>query len=118
MNHTKYALNIDNHPLSSKEITLSTITFSELSKLIAAKQEYLTPHEVYTATKLIVETITESLANGEKTEIRGFGTFSLHKLPPRMGRNPKTGESIALPLRYKPHFKPGKILKERVKVEK
>ena len=82
--------------------------------LIATKQKYLKLHEVHLATKLIIDTIAEGLARGEKTEIRGFGTFSLHELPPRIGRNPKTGESVALPLRYKPHFKPGKMLKTRI----
>ena len=50
----------------------------------------------------------------ERIEIRGFGSFSLHYRPPRMGRNPKTGEAVALAGKYVPHFKPGKDLRERV----
>ena len=55
-----------------------------------------------------------SVAQGDRIEIRGFGSFSLHYRPPRMGRNPKTGESVALPGKHVPHFKPGKELRERV----
>ena len=53
-------------------------------------------------------------SNGERIEIRGFGSFSLHFRPPRQGRNPKTGEAVALSGKYVPHFKPGKDLRERV----
>ena len=55
-----------------------------------------------------------ALAQGERIEIRGFGSFSLHYRPPRLGRNPKTGDSVALPAKHVPHFKPGKELRERV----
>jgi integration host factor subunit beta len=55
-----------------------------------------------------------ALANGERIEIRGFGSFSLHYRPPRVGRNPKTGSSVPLPGRHVPHFKAGKDLRERV----
>ena len=56
----------------------------------------------------------DALADGERIEIRGFGSFSLHFRPPRIGRNPKTGDSVALPGKHVPHFKPGKELRERV----
>ena len=46
--------------------------------------------------------------------MRGFGSFSLHYRPPRTGRNPKTGDAVALPGKHVPHFKPGKELRERV----
>ena len=55
-----------------------------------------------------------ALSGGERIEIRGFGSFSLHFRPPRMGRNPKTGDAVALPGKHVPHFKPGKELRERV----
>ena len=55
-----------------------------------------------------------TLSNGERIEIRGFGSFSLHYRPPRSGRNPKTGDSVSLPGKHVPHFKPGKELRERV----
>jgi len=54
------------------------------------------------------------LSTGERIEIRGFGSFSLHFRPPRIGRNPKTGESVSLSGKHVPHFKPGKVLRERV----
>jgi integration host factor subunit beta len=62
----------------------------------------------------MLESMSEALASGERIEIRGFGSFTLHFRSPRIGRNPKTGESVALPGRYAPHFKPGKELRERV----
>lgn len=54
------------------------------------------------------------LERGERVEVRGFGSFSLHYRQPRVGRNPKTGESVKLDAKYVPHFKAGKDLKERV----
>ncbi len=56
----------------------------------------------------------ETLASGDRIEIRGFGSFSLRRLAARSGRNPKTGELIAVTGRHVPHFKPGKALRERV----
>ena len=61
-----------------------------------------------------VHLMSDSLAKGQRIEIRGFGSFSLHYRPPRIGRNPKTGEAVALSGKYVPHFKPGKDLRERV----
>jgi len=61
-----------------------------------------------------LEQMSESLAGGERIEIRGFGSFSLHFRPPRVGRNPKTGDAVDLSGKYVPHFKPGKELRERV----
>ena len=61
-----------------------------------------------------LEQMSETLASGERIEIRGFGSFSLHYRAPRIGRNPKTGESVALAGKHVPHFKPGKELRERV----
>ena len=66
------------------------------------------------AVKMILDAMSEALVRGDRIEIRGFGSFSLHYRPPRMGRNPKTGESVALPAKHVPHFKPGKELRERV----
>ena len=51
---------------------------------------------------------------GERIEIRGFGSFSLHYRPPRIGRNPKTGDAVTVASKYVPHFKPGKEMRERV----
>ena len=58
--------------------------------------------------------MANSLETGDRIEIRGFGSFSLHYRAPRIGRNPKTGESVELEGKYVPHFKPGKELRERV----
>ena len=58
--------------------------------------------------------MNHALSTGKRIEIRGFGSFSLHKRPQRMGRNPKTGESVALAEKHVPHFKPGKELRDRV----
>jgi len=65
----------------------------------------------------IFDSMVDALAQGDRIEIRGFGSFSLHFRPPRMGRNPKTGDAVALPGKYVPHFKPGKDLRDRVNHE-
>ena len=90
------------------------MTKSELIDALARKQSHLAYRDVELAVKGLLETMSQSLSNGERIEIRGFGSFSLHYRPPRMGRNPRTGESVALPGKYVPHFKPGKELRERV----
>ncbi|WP_434778889.1 integration host factor subunit beta [Neisseria sp. Ec49-e6-T10] len=64
--------------------------------------------------KVLVDTMTRALAKGQRIEIRGFGSFDLNHRPARVGRNPKTGESVNVPEKYTPHFKPGKDLRERV----
>ena len=70
--------------------------------------------DVELAVKCVIEKMNQALSSGERIEIRGFGSFSLHKRPPRTGRNPKTGESVDLAEKYVPHFKPGKELRDRV----
>lgn len=94
--------------------TGSAMTKSELIEILSRKQSQLAYKDVELAVKTVLETMAHSLANGERIEIRGFGSFSLHYRPPRMGRNPKTGESVSLGSKYVPHFKPGKELRERV----
>ncbi len=90
------------------------MTKSELIERLAAEQMHLSQADVELAVRCILEQLSRTLAEGERIEIRGFGSFSLHYRPPRMGRNPKTGEAVALPAKYVPHFKPGKALRERV----
>ena len=63
---------------------------------------------------LVLEAIRSSLEKGRRAEIRGFGSFALNYRPPRNGRNPKSGEQVSVPAKYVPHFKPGKVLKDRV----
>ena len=90
------------------------MTKSELIERIAEKQDQLSPKDVELAVKLILEYMSQGLASGERIEIRGFGSFSLHYRAPRVGRNPKTGESVQLEGKYVPHFKPGKEMRDRV----
>jgi integration host factor subunit beta len=90
------------------------MTKSELIELIAAKQTQLSAKDVELAVKTIIEHMSETLSGGERIEIRGFGSFSLHYREPRKGRNPKTGDAVQLTGKYVPHFKPGKELRERV----
>ena len=90
------------------------MTKSELIEALAHKNSNLSYKNVEAAVKSMLEQMSESLAEGDRIEIRGFGSFSLHYRPPRMGRNPKTGASVALEAKYVPHFKPGKELRERV----
>ena len=90
------------------------MTKSELIEILSQRQAHLKGEDVDLAVKALLEMMGGSLAAGERIEIRGFGSFSLHYRPPRLGRNPKTGESVALPGKHVPHFKPGKELRERV----
>ncbi|MEI6270112.1 MAG: integration host factor subunit beta [Methylococcaceae bacterium] len=90
------------------------MTKSELIEALAGKQPHLALKDVELAVKCIIEKMNQALSSGKRIEIRGFGSFSLHKRPPRMGRNPKTGESVALAEKHVPHFKPGKELRDRV----
>jgi integration host factor subunit beta len=90
------------------------VTKSELIESLAKQQPHLAIKDVELAVKCIIERMNQALATGERIEVRGFGSFSLHKRPPRVGRNPKTGESVALSVKYVPHFKPGKELRDRV----
>ncbi len=90
------------------------MTKSELIESLAKKQPYLALKDVEFAVKCVIEKINQALSSGKRIEIRGFGSFSLHKRPPRIGRNPKTGESVSLSEKHVPHFKPGKELRDRV----
>ncbi len=90
------------------------MTKSELIELLAAKQKHLPTKDVELAVKQVLEIMGDALAQGDRIEIRGFGSFSLHYRPARQGRNPKTGDAVALSGKYVPHFKPGKELRERV----
>lgn len=91
------------------------MTKSDLIEILSEKQSLLNYRDVELAVKLMLSQMSNSLASGERRiEIRGFGSFTLHHRPPRVGRNPKSGESVALGEKYVPHFKPGKELRERV----
>lgn len=90
------------------------MTKSELIEILARRQSQLAYKDVELAVKTILEHMSATLSNGERIEIRGFGSFSLHYRPPRVGRNPKSGEPVSLPAKHVPHFKPGKQMRERV----
>ncbi len=90
------------------------MTKSELIERIAMRQSHLTVKDVELAVKTLLEQMTDTLARGERIEIRGFGSFSLHYRAPRIGRNPKTGESVGLAGKHVPHFKAGWALRDRV----
>lgn len=90
------------------------MTKSDLIEILAMKQMHLAAKDVELSVKIILEEMSNALSSGERIEIRGFGSFSLHYRPPRTGRNPKTGESVNLNGKHVPHFKPGKQLRERI----
>ncbi|MBV1876664.1 MAG: integration host factor subunit beta [Pseudomonadales bacterium] len=90
------------------------MTKSELIERIAAAQKLLSVKDVELAVKMILDHMTLALSDGERIEIRGFGSFSLHYREARQGRNPKTGAKVELAGKFVPHFKPGKELKDRV----
>lgn len=90
------------------------MTKSELIERITARQQQLSAKDVELAIKTMIEQMAQMLSRGERIEIRGFGSFALHYRAPRLGRNPKTGESVGLAGKYVPHFKPGKELRDRV----
>lgn len=90
------------------------MTRSELIERLTDLQDQLSVKDVELAIKSILEQMSQSLASGTRVEIRGFGSFSLHYRAPRVGRNPKTGDSVVLNGKYVPHFKPGKDMRDRV----
>lgn len=90
------------------------MTKSELIDVISQRNPTIGIKNVENAVKEILEHMSLTMENAERIEIRGFGSFSLHFRQPRIGRNPKTGESVKLDAKCVPHFKAGKDLKERV----
>lgn len=90
------------------------MTKSELIERITDRHPELSSKDIELAVKTILDTMSQALSQGDRIEIRGFGSFSLHFRNPRLGRNPKTGESVELKGKYVPHFKPGKELREQV----
>ncbi|PKG97425.1 integration host factor subunit beta [Paraglaciecola sp. MB-3u-78] len=90
------------------------MTKSELIERLADKMRQVPSRDVESSIKVMLEQMAQTLQKGERIEIRGFGSFSLHYRAPRVGRNPKTGETVKLDGKYVPHFKPGKELRERV----
>ncbi|MCK4707812.1 MAG: integration host factor subunit beta [Gammaproteobacteria bacterium] len=92
---------------------IPALTKSDLIENLTRSQGHLAYRDVELAVKSLIEMMSSALAMGERIEIRGFGSFSLHYRPPRVGRNPKSGDKVDLPGKYVPHFKPGKELRDR-----
>ena len=90
------------------------MTKSELIERIVTHQGQLSSKDVELAIKTMLEQMSQCLATGDRIEIRGFGSFSLNYRPPRVGRNPKSGDKVSVPEKWVPHFKAGKELRERV----
>ncbi|MCK9514473.1 MAG: integration host factor subunit beta [Ottowia sp.] len=90
------------------------MTRSELISLLAEQFDQLTQRDIKLAVEQITDAMAEALAQQQRVEVRGFGSFSITVRPPRMGRNPRTGESVAIAEQRVPHFKPGKALRDAV----
>ena len=89
------------------------MTKSDLINRLAEKHNQLPVKDAEMAVKMVLDVMASSLADGQRIEIRGFGSFSLNHRPARMGRNPKSGEKVMVPEKFVPHFKAGKELMER-----
>ena len=90
------------------------MTRSDLIAKLAQRYPQLLAKDADLAVKVILDAMAETLARGGRIEIRGFGSFALNYRPPRIGRNPKSGDKVQVPAKYVPHFKAGKELRERV----
>ncbi len=90
------------------------MTKSDLIARLAERFPQLVAKDADFAVKMILDAMSDALAKGDRIEIRGFGSFSLNYRPPRVGRNPKSGDKVSVPEKWVPHFKAGKELRERV----
>jgi integration host factor subunit beta len=90
------------------------MTRSDLVSILAESFPQLTQRDSELAVKAILDAMSEALAKGHRIEIRGFGSFSVTRRPPRVGRNPRSGEQVEIPEKRVPHFKPGKALRETI----
>ena len=93
---------------------MATVTKSDVIERLATEQLHLAPRDVEFSVNVILDYMSQSLARGDRIEIRGFGSIGLRYRGPRGGRNPKTGERVNVPGKYVPHFKAGRLLRERV----
>jgi len=90
------------------------MTKSDLIGQLAGRFPQLVAKDADLSVKTILDAMSEALSKGDRIEIRGFGSFALNYRPPRVGRNPKSGEKVDVPEKWVPHFKAGKELRERV----
>src|SRR5512139_2864817 len=93
---------------------MKTMTKSELIARLAERNPRLVARDADEAVNTMLDAMTDALAGGQRIEIRGFGSFALNYRPPRVGRNPKSGERVQVPAKFVPHFKAGKELRSRV----
>jgi len=90
------------------------MTRAELIEQLALQHPQLTLKDIDLAVRIIIDEMSKAMSNGNRVEVRGFGSFGINHRPARKGRNPKTGALVMVPAKYAPHFKPGKELRERV----
>jgi integration host factor subunit beta len=90
------------------------MTRSDLVAQLAERFGQLAQRDAELAVKTMLDAMSDALARGHRIEIRGFGSFSINRRPPRVGRNPRSGAQVAIPEKLVPHFKPGKALRESV----
>jgi integration host factor subunit beta len=90
------------------------MTKSELIMRLAERNEHLLQREAERIVSTIFDEIGAALERGDRVELRGFGAFSVKRRPPRVGRNPRTGETVHVEEKYVPFFKTGKQLRERL----
>ena len=93
------------------------MTRSKLISHLADKHSHLTASDVVLAVNTVIDSIGNHLVKGGRVEIRGVGSFSVRTRPPRLGRDPRTGEKVHVPEKRVLHFRPGSELRERVNVE-
>lgn len=93
---------------------LTPMIRSELIQKIADENPHLYQRDVENIVNTIFEEITGAMARGDRVELRGFGAFSVKKRDARVGRNPRTGESVAVEQKHVPFFKTGKLLRDRL----
>ncbi len=90
------------------------MTKSQLIERLAAQNPDLTHREVGRLVNAIFETIAAALARGDRIELRGFGVFTVKEQAPRVGRNPRTGETVHVAAKLRPYFRSGKEIRRRI----
>ena len=88
------------------------MTKSELILVLSEKNPHLFQRDIERIVDTVFNEITDALVRGDRVELRGFGAFSVKERDPRVGRNPRTGESVSVPPKKTPFFKTGKLLRE------
>lgn len=87
---------------------------SELIQKIADENPHLYQRDVERIVNTVFDEVTEAMARGDRVELRGFGAFSVKKRDARVGRNPRTGETVQVEEKHVPFFKTGKLLRDRL----